>query len=288
MGRAGRAFRGANALVTGGASGIGRAIAERLAELGAEVTVVDLQAELAEQVARAIRAAGGEARAETLDITDYAATEALYARVAARTGRLDYAFNNAGIWMMGDAEAFSLADWKRLVDVNLVGTLHGTKAAYHIMIRQRSGHIVNTASVAGLTPDPGCTAYAATKHAIVGLSRSLRVEAARHGVRVSALCPGVVETPLLAGGGRFGKVLDDVEPERMRQMWTRMRPMPADAFAARALEDVARNKAVIVWPWGGRLVWWLERASPALSERVARRLYESNQRVLGLERKSGE
>lgn len=280
---ASKAFSGANALVTGGASGIGRALCERLAALGALVTIVDLQADLAEEVAAAIRASGGDARSEALDITDYAATEDLYQRVAERTGRLDYVFNNAGIWMMGDTQAFSLDDWNRLIDVNLRGTIHGTRAAYGLMIKQKSGHIINTASVAGLTPDPGCTAYAATKHAIVGLCKSLRVEAARHGVRVSALCPGVVETPLLEGGGKFGKILDKVEPEKMRQMWTLMRPMPVDAFAARALKDVARNSPVIVWPLGGKLFWWIDRLSPSLCLRLARDIYLRNQRVIGLE-----
>lgn len=282
MASATTAFRNANVLVTGGASGIGRALAERLAGLGANVTVIDLQADLAEQVAASIRAAGGKAVAHTLDITDYAATEALYRRVAATTGKLDFAFNNAGIWMSGDAQAFSLDDWNRLIDVNLRGTIHGTRAAYAIMVAQGCGHIVNTASVAGLTPDPGCTAYATTKHAIVGLCSSLRVEAARYGVRVSALCPGVVETPLLDGGGKFGKVLDDVGADQMRRMWAGMRPMPADAFAARALADVARNRAVIVWPFGGRLLWWAERLSPELGSRLARIIYQRNQRAMGL------
>lgn len=277
------AFRGANALVTGGASGIGRSLCERLAKVGAHVTVVDLQTDLAEEVSRSIVAAGGHARAETLDITDYAATETLYRLIAQRTGRLDYVFNNAGIWMMGDAHAFSLDDWNRLIDVNLRGAIHGTKAAYDIMLRQKSGHIVNTASVAGLTPDPGCTAYAATKHAIVGLCKSLRVEAARHGVRVSALCPGVVQTPLLDGGGKFGKVLDDVRPEKMREMWTQMRPMSADAFADSALRGVARNSPIIVAPFGGTLFWWTDRLSPSLSDWIARRMYDANQRTMGLE-----
>ncbi len=185
--------------------------------------------------------------------------------------------------MMGDANAFSLDDWNRLIDVNLRGTVHGTKAAYDIMIGQKSGHIINTASVAGLTPDPGCTAYSATKHAIVGLCKSLRVEAARHKVRISALCPGVVQTPLLDGGGKFGKVLDNVKSEQMQQMWKRMRPMAADAFASRALHDVARNKPVIVWPVGGKLFWWADRLSPSLCIRLARDMYVSNQRLMGLE-----
>lgn len=276
-------FRDKSAIVTGGASGIGRALAERLGSLGAAVTIADMQGPLAEEVAAGIRANGGKADAAVLDITDVAATEALYGSVAARTGRLDYAFNNAGIWMMGDADKFALADWDRLIDVNLKGTINCTRAAYAIMLRQGSGHIINTASVAGLTPDPGCTAYAATKHAIVGLSKSLRVEAEHRGVKVTALCPGVVATPLLEGGGKFGKVLDKVDPEQMRQMWKRMRPMPVDAFAKRALRDVARNKAVIVWPMGGKLFWLVDRISGAQAARLALGMYIANQRMLGLE-----
>ncbi len=276
-------YRGASAVVTGGASGIGRALSEGLARFGAHVTIADLQIDLANEAAAGIRAAGGAADAARLDVTDFEATKALYEIAARRTGTLDFVFNNAGIWMMGDAHAFSLADWNRLIDVNLRGAIHGTKAAYDIMLKQKSGHIINTASVAGLTPDPGCTAYSATKHAIVGLCKSLRVEAARRGVRVSALCPGVVQTPLLEGGGKFGKVLDDVKPEQMRQMWKRMRPMPADAFASRALRDVARNKAIIVWPVGGKLFWWIDRLSPSLAIRLARGMYDGNQRMMGLE-----
>jgi NAD(P)-dependent dehydrogenase (short-subunit alcohol dehydrogenase family) len=283
MARADTVYRGASAVVTGGASGIGRALCEGLARFGAQVTIVDLQTDLANRVAAEIRAAGGEAEAALLDVTDFQATEEVFKCVFKRTGRLDYVFNNAGIWMMGDANAFSLDDWNRLIDVNLRGTIHGTKAAYEIMIKQKSGHIINTASVAGLTPDPGCTAYASTKHAIVGLCKSLRVEASRHGVKVTALCPGVVETPLLKGGGKFGKTLDNVKPQRMREMWNRMRPMPVDAFASRALHDVAKNKPIIVWPVSGKLFWWIDRLSPSLCIRLARHMYISNQRLMGLE-----
>jgi NAD(P)-dependent dehydrogenase (short-subunit alcohol dehydrogenase family) len=275
-------YSGATAIVTGGASGIGRALSQRLAKLGADVTVVDLQTDLAASAACSIKAAGGLAQSATLDITDFEATNALYKSVAARSGKLDFVFNNAGIWMMGNADAFSLDDWNRLINVNLRGTIHGTKAAYDIMMKQKSGHIINTASVAGLIPDPGCTAYSTTKHAIVGLCKSLRVEAARNGVNVSALCPGVVQTPLLDGGGQFGKVFDQVDPDRMHQMWKRMRPMSAEAFAEKSLRDVAKNKAIIVWPIGGKLFWLIDRLSPSLSIKMARNLYDSNQKFMGL------
>ena len=274
MGAANDVFRGKTVIVTGAASGIGRALAEELARRGAHVTVADLQIELAAQVVAGIRAAGGVAEAAALDVRDFAATEALYRGVASKAGRLDYVFNNAGIWMMGDAHQFSLEDWNRLIDVNLKGCINGTKAAYDIMLEQKGGHIINTASVAGLTPDPGCTAYSATKHAIVGLCKSLRVEAARRGVKVTALCPGVVATPLLDGGGKFGKVLDKVDPDKMQQMWKRMQPMPVDKFATRSLNDIARNKPIVVWPIGGKLFWLIDRLSPGLAVRMARSMYE--------------
>jgi len=275
-------YRGASAIVTGGASGIGRALALSLAKQGAHVTIADRQSDLAASVASDIRAAGGSAESIALDVTDYRAADEAIKHAVNHTGMLDFAFVNAGIWMMGDAGAFQLDDWNRLIDVNLRGSVYCTMAAYAIMCRQKSGHIINTASVAGLTPDPGCTAYATTKHAIVGMCKSLRIEAAQHNVRVSVLCPGVVETPLLASGGQFGKVLDDVTPEKMSQMWKRMSPMPVADFADRALRDVAKNKPVIVWPWQGRIFWWIDRVSPVFSLWLARRMYRRNQKMMGL------
>src|SRR5207248_6593438 len=118
-----------------------------------------------------------------------------------RHGRLDLMVNNAGIGIGGETRELLLAHWDRIIDVNLRGVVHGVHAAYPVMIEQGSGHIVNTASLAGLLPSPGATPYAMTKHAVVGLSLSLRGEAAAYGVRVTAVCPGVVETPILDKGG---------------------------------------------------------------------------------------
>src|SRR5439155_3591830 len=139
-------------------------------------------------------------------------------------------------------------DWHKVFDVNLRGVVNGVQAAYPVMLRQGYGHIVNTASAAGLFPTPTVVSYCAAKHAVVGLSTALRVEAAAAGVRVSVLCPGAVRTPILEGGGKYGKVLQAVPPEVMKAHWERVRPMPADRFAAEALRAVARNRAVIVIP----------------------------------------
>ena len=259
-----RTFEGAVAIVTGGASGIGRALGEALARRGAQVVLADLQVELAQEVAGRIRGAGGQATAEPLDVTDFAATNLLVQDTFRSQGRLDYIFNNAGIGIGGEVRLYELEDWNRVVDVNLRGVIHGVQAAYPIMLRQGFGHIVNTASMAGLLPTPLVVGYGATKHAVVGLSTSLRVEAAPASVRVSVLCPGVIRTPALIDCGKFGKLLQPVPQETQRELWERQRPMDPNRFAERALHAVARNRAIIVIPSWWRVVWWLNRLSPSL------------------------
>ncbi len=197
-------------------------------------------------------------------MTDFAAVERLVSQTAGRCGRLDYVFNNAGIGVLGEVRYYDISDWDKVFNVNLRGVVNGVQAAYPVMLRQGYGHIVNTASTAGLFPTPTVVSYCAAKHAVVGLSTALRIEAAAAGVRVSVLCPGVVRTPILEGGGKFGKVLQPLPPEMLRRHWERVRPIPADRFAAAALRAVARNQAVIVIPARWKLFWWLNRLSPAL------------------------
>jgi short-subunit dehydrogenase len=162
------------------------------------------------------------------------------------------------------------------VDVNLRGVTNGVQAAYQIMLRQGFGHIVNTASMAGLIPSPANVGYATTKHAIVGLSTSLRAEAAPLGIRVSVLCPGFIRTPILQGG-EYGKALVDFSPEQQRYLADsveKLRPMPPDVFAKKALNAVAKNKAIIVLPSWWKLFWWNWRLSPSLSMFFAERTFK--------------
>jgi NAD(P)-dependent dehydrogenase (short-subunit alcohol dehydrogenase family) len=284
-----RVFDGAVAIVTGGASGIGRALAEALAKRGAEVVVADLQAEVGTEVAAALRALGHRATAAPLDVTDPEAVRALVEATAARCGRLDYLFNNAGIGVAGEICDLQLADWERIIAVNLRGVVHGVQAAYPLMRRQGFGHIVNTASMQGLLPGPFFASYAATKAAVVSLSRALRAEAAPAGIRVSVLCPGVIRTPLLRGG-RFGiyrlPLLDGREPDRetlaevSAALFARLWPMDPARFARAVLRQLARNRAIVIVPAWWRALWWLERASPALSLLFARRLFTATQREM--------
>jgi NAD(P)-dependent dehydrogenase (short-subunit alcohol dehydrogenase family) len=165
-------------------------LAEELAKRGCEVVLADRQIDLAQEVASKICASGGKARASNVDVTDFTAVEKLVQETVARMGRLDYIFNNAGIGIGGNVKNFGIEDWNQMMDVNLRGVINGVQAAHKVMITQGFGHIVNTASLAGLMPSPGNVAYATTKYAVVGLSKSLRAESAHFGIRVSVLCPG--------------------------------------------------------------------------------------------------
>ena len=142
------------------------------------------------------------------------------------------------------------------------------------MLRQGFGHIVNMASGAGLWPSPFVVGYCTTKHAVVGLSTSLRIEAAAAGVRVSVLCPGAVRTPALTCESRHGKVLPPIPPEVLRSLVERQRPISPERFVERALRAVAKNRAIIVIPTWWRIVWWLNRLSPSLGFYLGRKSLE--------------
>jgi NAD(P)-dependent dehydrogenase (short-subunit alcohol dehydrogenase family) len=274
-----RTYEGAVAIITGGASGIGRALGEELAQRKAEVVLADLQTEVAEEVAAGIRRAGGKAQAVRLDVTDFDAVQALVGQVANSTGRLDYLFNNAGIVVGGEVQHYEIQDWNRVIDVNLRGVVNGVQAVYPVMRRQGFGHIVNTASIAGLLPMPGLLSYSASKHAVVGLSTSLRVEAATLGIRVSVLCPGAVETAIV-GGGKFGKVLEPPPPEVQRRLWEQGRPISPQRFAREAVAAVAKNRAIIVIPWWWKVFWWVYRLSPTLALACTRKHFLSVRRII--------
>lgn len=276
-----RIFNDATAIVTGGASGIGKALAEELARRGCEVVLADLQIEMAENVATEIQDAGGKAKAVKLDVTDFSAMEKVVLETVARTGRLDYIFNNAGIAIGCTANHYTIEDWNKIIDINLRGVVNGIHAAYKIMIEQGFGHIVNTASMAGLMPSPVGVAYAATKHAVVGLSRSLRIEAAEMGIRVSVLCPGVIRTPILQGG-KYGKILMKISDEKVRDMWEELKPMSPDIFAKKVLNAIAKNKAIIVVPSLWKMVWWLNRLSPSLGMVFAQKKFQKMQKEFDL------
>jgi NAD(P)-dependent dehydrogenase (short-subunit alcohol dehydrogenase family) len=259
-------FSGKTAVITGGASGIGRAIGAELVRRGAEVVLADIQHEMAEAAAKEM---GAKARAVHVDVRDYAAVERLFADVP----RIDYVLNNAGSGIFGEAHLYEARDWDFSIDLNIRGVVNVVRASYPRMIAQGHGHIVNTASVAGLMTTPFLSAYAMTKHAVVGLSKAMRVEGARYGVRVSALCPGAIRTPLL-GGGAHGRTVYDLPPARMLEWWERMRPMDVDVFARKTVDEIAKNTPIIVLPKANRSFLRLFKFFPWMEEKIATKLYE--------------
>jgi NAD(P)-dependent dehydrogenase (short-subunit alcohol dehydrogenase family) len=256
------------AIVTGGASGIGAALVRALVARGATVVIADVDETGAKALAEELNTRGsGQVSAAALDVCDAEAVGDLVSRTAAEHGRLDLMFNNAGIAVGGMVEELALAHWDRVIDVNLRGVIHGVHAAYPVMLGQGSGHIVNTASLAGLVPGPMLAPYAAAKHAVVGLSLSLRAEAVGRGVRVSVVCPGFVDTPLL---GRVNPDLPQTETGASAVALARLtgRLYSAEALAQDVLRGIARNRAVIVAPASARLAWRMTRYAPGLSMRT--------------------
>lgn len=258
-------YANATAFVTGAGSGIGKALALELSKRGARVWATDMNGAAAEATAAAC---GPHARARALDVRDAAAVREQIAEAAHESGRLDYLFNNAGIGIGGEVHELSAAHFDRVLDVNVRGVVHGVVAAYPLMVKQGKGHIVNVASLAGLGPAPFLTPYAMSKHAVVGLSSSLRIEGAALGVRVSALCPAAVETPILDADNPADLPAVSWKPD-IRAFLTKLAgpPYPADKLAAEALDAVTKNIGVIVLPSRARLLWRLGRFSPALIER---------------------
>ncbi|MFF1377704.1 SDR family oxidoreductase [Streptomyces sp. NPDC058308] len=266
-------FGGQLVLVTGAGSGIGRATAFAFAEAGARVVAVDRDAESAARTAEMSRLIGAPAAwGETVDVTDEQAMEKLAERVATEYGVVDVLVNNAGIGLAGSFLDTSSEDWKKVLDVNLWGVIHGCRLFGKQMAeRGQGGHIVNTASAAAYQPSRTLPAYSTSKAAVLMLSECLRAELAGQGIGVSAICPGIVNTNITATS-RFVGVEADEEKRRQKKSARLygMRNYPPEKVADAILTAVVKNQAVVPVTPEARGARLLSRFSPKALRAIAR------------------
>jgi NAD(P)-dependent dehydrogenase (short-subunit alcohol dehydrogenase family) len=227
-----REFKGKVAVITGAASGIGRALAERFAAEGMKLVLADVEDKALIETVEAIKKTGASVVAVPTDVSQAAAVEALAARTLEAFGAVHVVCNNAGVGLGGVSWEYELSTWEWIIGVNLWGAIHGLRTFVPLLLRQGEGHIVNTASIAGVVTMPGLTPYCSTKHAVVALSECLHHELSQVSgaggarVGVSVLCPGAVKTRIV-----------DCERNRPRHLRGSRPPTPSEQAIDRAIRD---------------------------------------------------
>ncbi|HET8619667.1 MAG TPA: SDR family NAD(P)-dependent oxidoreductase [Acidimicrobiales bacterium] len=257
---------GARALVTGAGSGIGRAIAVELARKGSHVLAVDVHGDTAEKTALACTEVGPEAHGLACDVTDLAAVHRLADAVAADHGPLDVLVNNAGVGMSGRLNDMTVDDWRWIRSVNLDGIVHCCHTFGPTLVERGRGHVVNVASALAYTMRATEPAYVTTKAAVLALTRCLRADWAAAGVGVTAVCPGVINTPIIEATRFVG---DDGEmAEKAGRMFRRGHP--PELVARDVVVAIRMDKALALSGWEARLGWWANRFLPVrFQQRIA-------------------
>ena len=255
-------FKDKICIVTGGASGIGRSLCSLLARQGAYVAMVDINLEPLEKAADPLLKNGLKVKVVGLDVTDELAFKKVIEDTAAEHGRLDYLFNTAGVAIAGEVHDLNIDHWTRVFDVNLNGVAYGTFHAYQLMVKQGSGHIVNTASVEGVLPFPGTVSYVGTKHAVVGITESLWVEAADMGVDLTVVCPGYIRTPMLTDSEAVNTTMEKWRSSFLIILFEKLSSISPDTCAKLILKGVAKKKTILFTPKIGWLFWLNYRIWP--------------------------
>lgn len=240
-------------VITGAASGIGLALAEALLQAGAFVMLVDRDAEGLQTAVGQFAAHKDHISHRVTDVTDADQVAQMIAAAVAWRGRIDYLFNNAGIGGTLPIGTATLEHWRRIIDINLWGVIYGIQAILPVMRAQGGGHIINTASIAGVIPVPGQALYNTTKYAVVGLSESLRFELEPEGIGVTVVCPGPVVSKIW-GRPIIGAQVEAKPPTNA---------VSAELAAQTILNGVARKAGLVILPdrelWNWRLYRWFPR-----------------------------
>jgi 3-oxoacyl-[acyl-carrier protein] reductase len=250
-------IRGKRALVTGAASGIGRAIALALAREGAELFLVDIDEPNLRASASAAEQFGAKTVVAVCDLSQTGEITATVNVCRARFGGLDILINSAGIVHYGPADGLTAEQWNAVMSVNLFAPIQLVRELLPLMVEQKESHVLNVCSIMGLVPGRKLMAYQTSKFALVGFSLALRTEVGAQNVGVTALCPGLVDTPMM---DKFG-------PGWLRKSvslgpWSLV--TTPEAVARRAISSIRRNRGLVVVSWGGQLLWRIYRLFPAL------------------------
>ena len=265
-------FRKKVVVITGAGSGIGRATALAFAREGAKLHLSDINRERIETVAKEIRELGAEATPYVVDSTDRAAMAKFAEDVYANAGRVDILHNNAGIAVAAPVEELSLEHWERIININLWGVIHGVHYFLPRMIAQgEGGHIVNTASGAGLIAMPLLAAYSATKFAIVGLSETMSIELTKYGIHTTALCPGIINTNIVKDTVFVAPAAEMAEKKDQAVNFYERYGATPDKVASDVLAAVRKKRSVQLSPfWQMVWPWLIKRLSVSLYQAIAR------------------
>ncbi len=272
-----RNLSGKVGVVTGAGSGIGRATALALAERGANLAICDVDDVGLAETADRIKALGREVFSQTVDVAQADAMQAFSQATRSALGRVDIVVNNAGIGVAGLFVDVPLEAWTKILGINISGVIHGCHAFLPGMIEaDAGGHIVNIASMAGYCQAPGMTAYGTTKFGVLGFSECLRAELSLHGIGVTAVCPGVINTAIVRTSKMYGLNEDPELREQGIRAFERRNYSP-ERVAQKILRAVQKNRGVApISPeaWAG---YWVKRLAPGLIAWFARRSARANQ-----------
>ena len=271
---------GKTVLVTGAGSGIGRATALACARRGADLAICDVQEAALRSTAEELTALGRKVIAETVDVASAESMRSFADAVHGSVAAVDVLVNNAGVGLGGGFLDTSLEDWDWIIGINLRGVVHGCHFFVPKMVaRRRGGHVVNVASAAGYLATEALAAYSTTKFAVVGLSEALRDELSPHGIGVTAICPGIINTPITGSARLRGKAALPGAREQMIEFYRRRNYGP-EKVAEKILKAVARNAAVAPVSPEAWVMYALKRLSPGLTAWLNRRMADRFQKQL--------